>query len=376
MEPTRRRPKVERRKPAHGNHRPQAACGAGGGNRTHTTLAGPRILSPVRLPVSPPRPGSGPVPVSEALCAAPSRRCAPCQRPIAAGRIMQRPAAPVDGVSAAAAVCAATPSAPPAHSHRTSGDSTNLVSPRGISALHLLRSRSSQASRRLPLRNSRRCSKAQDLIGGVPRRIVEATRLDEPSASSSTAASTKAVWQRARAGQRLHPDRPEQRRRRRPSRPRSASPSSKDALYMGVTCLRLRAGQVARLPAPPRRVPAAPTTGSCGRSTRSSTQRSGYFFEMNPSGLMADALFGVNGDNRAWDGIWNARVRRSEIGWTIEIEIPFRTLNFDPEQRHLGHQLPAHGPPQERGQHLDGMGAQPGAAPHDQRRPRHRHHAT
>ena len=59
-------------------------------------------------------------------------------------------------------------------------------------------------------------------------------------------------------------------------------------------------------------------------------ERSGYFFEMNPSGLMADSLFGINGDNRAWDGIWNARVRHSEIGWTIEIEIPFRTLNFDP----------------------------------------------
>ena len=59
--------------------------------------------------------------------------------------------------------------------------------------------------------------------------------------------------------------------------------------------------------------------------------RSGYFFEMNPSGLMADSLFGVNGDNRAWDGIWNARVRRSEIGWTIEIEIPFRTVNFNPD---------------------------------------------
>ena len=59
-------------------------------------------------------------------------------------------------------------------------------------------------------------------------------------------------------------------------------------------------------------------------------ERSGYFFEMNPSGLMADSLFGINGDNRAWDGIWNARVRHSEIGWTIEIEIPFRTVNFDP----------------------------------------------
>ena len=56
--------------------------------------------------------------------------------------------------------------------------------------------------------------------------------------------------------------------------------------------------------------------------------RTGYLFEMNPSGMMADALMGVNGENREWDGIWNARARRSEIGWTLEIAIPFRTLNF------------------------------------------------
>jgi hypothetical protein len=59
--------------------------------------------------------------------------------------------------------------------------------------------------------------------------------------------------------------------------------------------------------------------------------RTGYFFEMNPSGWMADALMGLNGENREWDGIWNARVLRSEIGWTLEIEIPFRTLNFNPD---------------------------------------------
>jgi hypothetical protein len=58
--------------------------------------------------------------------------------------------------------------------------------------------------------------------------------------------------------------------------------------------------------------------------------RTGYLFEMNPSGLMADALMGVSGDNREWDGIWDARVRRSDIGWTLEVEIPFRTLNFNP----------------------------------------------
>lgn len=59
--------------------------------------------------------------------------------------------------------------------------------------------------------------------------------------------------------------------------------------------------------------------------------RSGYYFELNPSGLMGDALIRSSGqNNRQWDGIWTAKVRRSEIGWVAEIEIPFRTLNFDP----------------------------------------------
>ncbi len=60
-------------------------------------------------------------------------------------------------------------------------------------------------------------------------------------------------------------------------------------------------------------------------------QQTGYFFEMNPAGLMADALMGPGGSNaREWDGIWNARVLQSAIGWVVEIDIPFRTLAFDP----------------------------------------------
>ena len=60
-------------------------------------------------------------------------------------------------------------------------------------------------------------------------------------------------------------------------------------------------------------------------------QQTGYYFEMNPAGLMADALMGPGGsNNREWDGIWNARVRQSEVGWVLEIDIPFRTLAFDP----------------------------------------------
>ena len=68
-------------------------------------------------------------------------------------------------------------------------------------------------------------------------------------------------------------------------------------------------------------------------------ERTSYFFEMNPSGAMGDQLIsggGFGGGGREWDGIWDAQVRRSEIGWVIEIEMPFRTLNFDPNGQAWG----------------------------------------
>jgi hypothetical protein len=79
--------------------------------------------------------------------------------------------------------------------------------------------------------------------------------------------------------------------------------------------------------------------------------RTGYFFEINPNGLMGDGLitgsrggrggggghgFGGGGMNKAWDGIWEARTFRRPDGWSAEIRIPFRTLNFDPEADHWG----------------------------------------
>ncbi|MBI4485393.1 MAG: carbohydrate binding family 9 domain-containing protein [Acidobacteria bacterium] len=68
--------------------------------------------------------------------------------------------------------------------------------------------------------------------------------------------------------------------------------------------------------------------------------RTGYYFEINPAGAMGDGLVDPAADggwnnlgtgiNRSWDGIWLARVRRTTTGWTAEVEIPFRTVNFDP----------------------------------------------
>jgi hypothetical protein len=71
--------------------------------------------------------------------------------------------------------------------------------------------------------------------------------------------------------------------------------------------------------------------------------RTGYYFEINPAGLMGDGLmgggsshrgggrFGGGGSSKAWDGIWEARTARRPDGWSAEIQIPFRTLNFDPD---------------------------------------------
>lgn len=64
--------------------------------------------------------------------------------------------------------------------------------------------------------------------------------------------------------------------------------------------------------------------------------RTGYFFEINPAGAMGDGIVsGPDSDdlggniNKSWDGIWLARVRRTSQGWTAEVEIPFKTLNFN-----------------------------------------------
>jgi hypothetical protein len=65
--------------------------------------------------------------------------------------------------------------------------------------------------------------------------------------------------------------------------------------------------------------------------------RTAYWWEMNPLGSMADALRGANNtSNRQWDGIWDGRAARGDLGWTIEMEVPFRTMNFNPNSEAWG----------------------------------------
>ena len=84
-------------------------------------------------------------------------------------------------------------------------------------------------------------------------------------------------------------------------------------------------------------------------------RRTGYYFETTATGVMGDGLItggargggggggrggfggggfggggGGGGGGRAWDGIWQIQTEILPDGWSIEIQIPFRTLNFDP----------------------------------------------
>lgn len=66
-------------------------------------------------------------------------------------------------------------------------------------------------------------------------------------------------------------------------------------------------------------------------------ERDGFLFAVNPLGAMTDGRIEHGTSTaREWDGIWDARARRDEQGWTAELSIPFSTLSFDPRREAWG----------------------------------------
>jgi hypothetical protein len=59
-------------------------------------------------------------------------------------------------------------------------------------------------------------------------------------------------------------------------------------------------------------------------------RRNAFFFQVNPAGSKGDALITNNGQNfnKPWDGIWICKTSIDELGWVIEMSIPYKTLNF------------------------------------------------
>ena len=176
---------------------------------------------------------------------------------------------------------------------------------------------------------------AQDQEGFENRRRVRAVRLSEGESISLDGRLDEDIWQRAEAAAdfvQVEPSNGDL--ATEPTEVRIAYDS--ESLYLGILCFdsepeKVLGNQLQRdgfLSADDRFMWTIDTYLD---------GRTGYFFEINPLGSMGDSLVGSGGGGfggggqRAWDGIWMARVVKSELGWTAEIEIPFRTLNFDPE---------------------------------------------
>ena len=67
------------------------------------------------------------------------------------------------------------------------------------------------------------------------------------------------------------------------------------------------------------------------------THRTGYWFQLNPNGIRRDGVYESPTEiNRDWDGIWFAQAKINEFGWTAEIAIPFKTLNFNANKSRWG----------------------------------------
>jgi len=60
-------------------------------------------------------------------------------------------------------------------------------------------------------------------------------------------------------------------------------------------------------------------------------RRNGVVFFVNPLGGFSDFAFTNEGNpNLDWNPVWDVRTGRFEGGWTVEMEIPFRTLRYRP----------------------------------------------
>jgi Domain of unknown function (DUF5916) len=59
-------------------------------------------------------------------------------------------------------------------------------------------------------------------------------------------------------------------------------------------------------------------------------KRNAYLFFVNPRGARGEGLIYAGSSSLNWDGIWEAKSRRTDKGWSTEIRIPFKTISFKP----------------------------------------------
>ena len=164
-------------------------------------------------------------------------------------------------------------------------------------------------------------------IGATPEKVVRVVRVESPPEVDGRLDDE--VWKRADVITDFHQIRPGD----------GTEPSERtevhllyndDALYIGA---RMYDSEPDRI--------AAPTVRhgqGLGRDDRLvvildpfNTRRGGYRFETNLNGVRHDALYAnVSSFQSEWTVIWDAAASLFDNGWMAEVEIPFKTLPFDP----------------------------------------------
>jgi hypothetical protein len=162
---------------------------------------------------------------------------------------------------------------------------------------------------------------------GTATKVVRATRVDSPPVIDGRL--DEAVWTQADVITDFHQIRPGN----------GTPPSERTEVYLIYSDDALYVG--ARMyDSDPDRI-AAPTVRhgqGLGRDDRLvvildpfNTQRGGYRFETNSNAVRHEALYETpDSMNSNWTVIWDSAAAIFENGWTAELEIPFKTLPFDP----------------------------------------------
>jgi len=60
-------------------------------------------------------------------------------------------------------------------------------------------------------------------------------------------------------------------------------------------------------------------------------RQNGYFFQVNPNGVRRDLLLEGGRAEGSWDGRWYVKTSVDAEGWTMELALPYATINFDPD---------------------------------------------
>lgn len=65
-------------------------------------------------------------------------------------------------------------------------------------------------------------------------------------------------------------------------------------------------------------------------------KRTGYYFLVNAAGTLFDGTLSNDGwEDSSWDGVWEARTRVDQQGWTCEMRIPYSQIRFQRAERYV-----------------------------------------